>query len=232
MTLKLLIVDDEPPIQKLLNFGLSDANWTILSAYSGEEALKMFTAESPHCVLLDIGLPKLSGIENLRQLRAFSAVPVIMLTVEDDDAIKVEALEFGADDYVTKPFSMPVLKARIQAVMRRHGQANQPHALSPVPARYESEHLVIDFEFHKVFVRGQPVHLTVTEFELLELFILNRGKVLTHQSILAKIWGSQAGDQMHYLRVYVNNLRRKIEANPSIPRLILTESGIGYRCVG
>jgi two-component system KDP operon response regulator KdpE len=225
--IKILIVDDEAQIQKLLSYGLSDLGWSLLKASSGEEALKILAAENPACILLDVGLPKMSGIETLKELRSFSHVPVIMLTVEDDDALKVEALELGADDYVTKPFSMPVLKARIHAVLRRHSQLSAEK--NNANSTFQSAHLKIDFSSHKVFVDGKEVHLTVTEFELIELFIQNRGKVLTHQAILAKVWGEQAGDQMHYLRVYVNNLRRKIELNPSIPKLIITEPGVGYR---
>jgi len=227
---KILIVDDESQIQKLLSYGLSDSGWTLIKAMSGEEALKALATEQPTCVLLDVGLPKMSGIETLKELRSFSSVPVIMLTVEDDDALKVEALELGADDYVTKPFAMPVLKARIHAVLRRHSQSSNEQNVAN--AIFQSAHLKVDFSSHKVFVDGKEVHLTATEFELMELFIQNRGKVLTHQALLAKVWGDQAGDQMHYLRVYVNNLRRKIELNPSIPKLVITEPGVGYRFEG
>ncbi len=228
--IKILIIDDEPQIQKLLSYGLSDSGWILLKAMSGEEALKVVAAEQPTCVLLDVGLPKMSGIETLKELRSFSAVPVIMLTVEDDDALKVKALELGADDYVTKPFAMPVLKARIHAVVRRHSQSAGDQKTAN--ALFQSAHLKIDFSSHKVFVEGKEIHLTATEFELIELFIQNRGKLLTHQALLAKVWGDQAGDQMHYLRVYVNNLRRKIELNPSIPKLLITEPGVGYRFEG
>ncbi|MEO5667641.1 MAG: response regulator transcription factor [Bdellovibrionota bacterium] len=222
--IKILIVDDEVQIQKLLSYGLSDSGFLSIVAGSGEEALRVIAAENPACVLLDVGLPKMNGIETLKEIRAFSKVPVIMLTVENDDEIKVQALDLGADDYVTKPFAMPVLRARIHAVLRRHADLVR----SPTKI-YSHAHLKVDFVLHKVWVNDKEVHLTVTEFELLELFVENRGSVLTHQSILAKIWGDQAGDQMHYLRVYVNNLRRKIELNPSIPKLIITEPGLGYR---
>lgn len=226
-SVKILIVDDEIQIQKLLHYSLSDSGWNIVSAASAEEALRLVANENPNCVLLDVGLPKIDGIQALKELRAFSSVPVIMLTVEDDDAIKVEALENGADDYVTKPFSMPVLKARIQAVLRRFSSGAS--GKSPAQNVFSTKHLRVEFESHKVFVSEKEIHLTATEFELLDLFIQNSGKVLTHQAILAKIWGDKAGDQMHYLRVYINNLRRKIEQNPSIPKLIVTEPGIGYR---
>jgi two-component system KDP operon response regulator KdpE len=227
---KILIVDDESQIQKLLSYGLSDIGWSLKVVTSGEEALKKISTESFTCVLLDVGLPQMSGIETLKEMRNFSSVPVIMLTVEDNDELMVEALELGADDYVTKPFAMPVLKARIRAVIRRHSQFGIEHNYESSP--FQSGHLVVDFSSHKVFVSNNDIHLTVTEFDLMKLFILNRGKVLTHHAILAKIWGQQAGDQMHYLRVYVNNLRRKIELNPSIPKLIVTEPGVGYRFEG
>lgn len=225
--IKILIVDDEAQIQKLLSYGLAAFGWNTVSALSAEEALRLVAVEAPACVLLDVGLPKMSGLQALKELRSFSSVPVIMLTVEEDDAIKVEALENGADDYVTKPFSMPVLKARIQAVVRRSPAGGSTRSLSQ--SVFASKHLRVEFSSRKVFVGDKEVHLTATEFELLELFIQNAGKVLTHQAILAKVWGNRAGDQMHYLRVYINNLRRKIEQNPSIPRLIVTEPAVGYR---
>lgn len=225
--IKLLIVDDEVQIQKVLSYGLSDSGWRVISALSGEDALRLVTTENPTCVLLDLGLPKMSGVQTLKELRSFSSVPVIMLTVEDDDAIKVEALEKGADDYVTKPFSMPVLKARIQAVLRRFSSGSSTKLSTQ--SIFSTKHLRVEIESRKVYVSEKEIHLTATEFELLEFFIHNAGKVLTHQAILAKIWGNKAGDQMHYLRVYINNLRRKIEQNPSIPKLIVTEPGVGYR---
>ena len=224
---KILIVDDEIQIQKLLTYGLEENGFATLTAKSGEEALRLAANESPDCILLDVGLPKINGIETLKELRSFSKIPVIMLTVESDDDIKVQALDLGADDYVTKPFSMPVLRARIQAVLRRKATPTQAASLEATP--FESQHLKVIFSSRKVLVSGNEVHLTATEFELLELFIENRGRVVTHQTILAKIWGNKAGDQMHYLRVYINNLRRKIELNAAIPKLIITEPGVGYR---
>jgi two-component system KDP operon response regulator KdpE len=223
---KILVVDDELPIQKLLSYGLEELGYKVIVAGSGEDALRLIASDSPNCLLLDVGLPKMDGIETLRELRTFSQIPVIMLTVENDDEIKVNALDLGADDYVTKPFSMPVLRARIQAVIRRHTPTPRGVTESPL---FTHEHLKVDFDSHKIWVNGKEIHLTVTEFDLLSLFIQNRGRILTHQSFLKKIWGDQAGDQMHYLRVYINNLRRKVELNPSIPKLIVTEPGIGYR---
>ena len=227
--LKILIVDDEAQIQKLLTYGLKEQGFETLVASSGEEALHVVADQNPSCVLLDVGLPKLSGVDTLKEIRSFSRVPVIMVTVEDDDETKVKALDLGADDYVTKPFSMPVLRSRIKAVLRRLEKPTTPTG----PAKeFVSERIKVDFESHKVWVNAAEVHLTVTEFDLLNLFIDNRGKVVSHQNILTKIWGDKAGDQMHYLRVYINNLRRKIEMNPSIPKLIITEPGIGYRFEG
>lgn len=224
--MRILVVDDEVQIQKLLVYGLKDDDFEVLVASSGEEALRLVAAHDPACVLLDVGLPVMNGIDTLKKLRSFSKVPVIMITVEDDDETKVEALDLGADDYVTKPFSMPVLRSRIKAVLRRQDKG----AVTGDSAQdFVSEHLTVSFQARKVAVRSEEIHLTVTEFELLNLFIENRGKVVSHQKILAKIWGNKAGDQMHYLRVYINNLRRKIEPNPAIPKLIVTEPGIGYR---
>lgn len=221
-----MIVDDERQIQKLLTYGLKEQGFESLVASSGEEALGMVANYGPLCVLLDVGLPGMTGLETLKELRNFSSVPVIMVTVEDDDEIKVQALDAGADDYVTKPFSIPVLCSRIRAVLRRQDKMD----FDAIRLKeFNSDCIKVDFTSRKVWAQDKEIHLTVTEFELLTLFIENRGKVVTHQSILGKIWGDKAGDQMHYLRVYINNLRRKIEPNPSIPRLILTEPGIGYR---
>lgn len=226
---KILIVDDEVQIQKLLTYGLKNHGFDLFAASSGEEALGLIANHNPSCVLLDVGLPGMSGIDTLKELRNFSSVPVIMITVEDDDDVKVKALDLGADDYVTKPFSIPVLSSRIKAVLRRQDKAGTDAIRLK---DFNSERIKVDFSSHKVWVQDKEIHLTVTEFELLTLFIENRGKVVTHQKILGTIWGDKAGDQMHYLRVYINNLRRKIEQTPAIPRLILTEPGIGYRFEG
>lgn len=225
--LTILIVDDEIAIQKLLSYGLRDFGYETIVASSGEECLEMMTSLNVSCVLLDVGLPKMNGMETLKRIRHFSKVPLIMITVEDDDESKIKALDCGADDYVTKPFSMAVLRSRIKAVLRR--QEPQTNSAPSHSKEFVSDRIKIDFDARKVWANQQEIHLTATEFELLSFFIENRGKVITHQSILAKIWGNKAGDQMHYLRVYINNLRRKIEPTPSIPRLIVTEPGIGYR---
>lgn len=229
VAVKILIIDDEVQIQKLLSYGLKDQGYEPLVASSGEEGLGIIANQSPSCVLLDVSLPKMSGLDTLKELRSFSEVPVIMITVENDDEIKVKALDLGADDYVTKPFAMPVLQSRIRAVLRRHEKGGGPKAEMN---QFISQSIKVDFPSHKVWVGANEVHLTVTEFGLLTLFIENQGKVVTHKSILNKIWSDRSGDKMHYLRVYINNLRRKLEVNPSIPKLIITEPGVGYRFEG
>jgi two-component system KDP operon response regulator KdpE len=201
---------------------LTAEGYTIFEARNGEEALEAFRAELPDIVLLDVNMPGMDGLEACRQIRSSSDVPIIMLTVRGAERDKVLALDAGADDYVVKPFGMQELLARIRASLRR---ALPPDRLP----RFISKNLDIDFEARRVIVRGREVHLTPKEFELLRQLVANQGKALTHRRLLQAVWGPDYGDEPEYLRVTINQLRKKIEPQPAHPRYILTEPWVGYR---
>ena len=217
-----LVVDDEPQIRRLLTVTLEANGFRILAAVNGNEALTLAAQHRPAIVVLDLGLPDLTGQEVLRRLREWSNVPVVILSVQDDEAGKVAALDAGADDYVTKPFNTAELLARLRVALR--------HAAKPEgDAVFQSGHLVVDLASRRVTVRGKEVSLTVTEYNLLRLLVKHAGKVITHRHLLTEVWGAGAVAQTHYLRVYVAHLREKLEADPAQPKLILTEPGVGYR---
>jgi two-component system KDP operon response regulator KdpE len=226
--MKILVIDDEVQIRKVLELTLAAEGHIVRLAKNAVEGLQQaLLPDAPDAVLLDLGLPDRDGLDLLTDIRKSSQLPVIMLSVKGDESIKVRALDLGADDYLTKPFSAAELLARLRAVTRRRGLDD------PAPARiYTKDRLKIDFEKHQVFVSGEERHLTKTEFAILQFFVSNPGRVLTHRQILERVWGEQAGVQLHYLRVYVNNLRKKIEVSASRPYFISTEPGIGYRFVG
>jgi two-component system KDP operon response regulator KdpE len=221
-----LAVDDEPQILRALRASLAARGHDVVTAPNGETALDVLATDPVDLVVLDLGLPGIDGVEVIRRMRGWSEVPVIVLSVRDAQADKVAALDAGADDYVTKPFDMVELQARMRAVLRRKGPAESE---SPV---IESEGLRIDLAKRLVTLDGSPVHLTRTEFALLEQLATNPGKLLTHRVLLRRVWGDGYGDQSNYLRVYVAGLRKKLERDPSSPSLILTEPGVGYRWVG
>ncbi len=221
---KILVVDDEPQIRRVLRATLSAEGYAIVEARDGEAALAEFRSERPDLVLLDMNMPGIDGLATCRDLRAGSSVPIIMLTVRSSEKDKVRSLDAGADDYVTKPFSMEELLARIRAALRRTAPNE---ALAPVVTK----DLKIDFESRSVTVRGESVHLTPKEFELLRHLVAHQGKPLSHRRLLQAIWGPDYGDETEYLRVTVNQLRKKIEPEPSRPRYILTEPWVGYRFV-
>lgn len=221
---RILVVDDEPAIRRALLVNLSRRGFHVTTSSSGEEALAAAKRRPPDLVLLDLGLPDLDGIELIRQFRARSAVPIIVLSVRGDERMKVDALDVGADDYLTKPFGVEELLARVRAVLRR------AYAPGPGPdAVLRLGDLAVDFERRLVCVRGAEVKLTPTEYELLKLFIAHPNKVLTHQMLISSVWGPEYRDETHYLHVYVAQLRRKIEPDPTRPRYIITEPGVGYR---
>jgi two-component system KDP operon response regulator KdpE len=215
---KILVIDDEIQIRRLLRVALEAAGWKVLEAENGNQGLSEAALTRPDCLILDLGLPGLRGIEVLRRLREWSQAPVLILSVLDDPSDKVEALEAGADDYVTKPFDTAELIARCRAIMRRRETREE----EPV---FESGPLTVDFTSHAVQVRGKSVDLTATEYALLRLLALNAGRVLTHAHILRQIWGPKAEEQRQYLRVYIAALRRKVGPAAGIK----TEPGIGYR---
>jgi two-component system, OmpR family, KDP operon response regulator KdpE len=219
--IRLLIVDDERPIRKFLNASLSGA-YTILEATSGEEALAMTVSGHPDAILLDLGLPDMDGVDLTRQLREWTHIPIIVISVRDHEEDKVTALDAGADDYLTKPFGIGELMARLRVALRR---ASTPES-EPV---YKTEHLLVDLTRREVTVEGQTANLTPTEYDILRVLIQNAGKVLTHQQLIHYVWGDNYEADSHLLRVNISNLRRKIESDPSRPRFVMTEPGVGYR---
>lgn len=223
--MKILIVDEEPDVVRLISvsFGMQQSNWEILAASDGEEGLTMLERERPALVLLDVGLPDMNGFQVLEQIRLFSDVPVIMLTVHDDELSKVRGLELGADDYITKPFSHLELLARVRAVLRRAQSLPLAHEKP-----FVSGDLTVDFVRREVTRHGEPVPLTATEYRLLYHLVRNAGQVLPHETLLARVWGREYTDEINYLKVYVSRLRAKLEDDPRNPQHILTEHGIGY----
>lgn len=219
---KILVVDDEPQVRRVMRVALTAAGYTISEARNGEEALKSFRAEPPDIVLLDMNMPVMDGVATCRELRKSSAVPIIMLTVRSSEHDKVHALDAGADDYVVKPFGMQELLARIRAALRR------VTPLDKLPT-FVSKELSVDFEARRVTARGREVHLTPKEFDVLRQLVANQGKPLTHRRLLQIVWGPDYGDEPEYLRVTINQLRKKIEPDPAHPRFILTEPWVGYR---
>jgi two-component system KDP operon response regulator KdpE len=218
----MLVIDDEPQIRRLLRVTLEANGYRVLAATTGQEGLVLAAQHRPALVLLDLGLPDLSGQEVLRRLREWSSVPVIILSVLEDEAGKVAALDAGADDYVTKPFDTGELLARLRVALRH--AAKQEEA-----AVFQTGRLVVDFATRHVTLNNREVKLSVTEYNLLRLLVRHAGKVLTHRQILREIWGQGHEEHTHYLRVYVAHLREKIEADPSRPELVITEPGVGYR---
>ncbi len=219
---RLLVVDDEKAIQRFLKTALNPDEFSVHFAGTGKEALATAAGLRPDLIILDLGLPDMDGVEVLRRLREWTKTPVIILSVRDREDEKVTALDSGADDYVTKPFGTGELLARIRVALRRSIQE------SPAPV-YRAEGLEVDLENRRVIVRGEEVQLTPTEYDLLRLLVTHAGKVLTHNQIIREVWGPTYLEQPHLLRVNISNLRRKIEAEPTRPRYLLTELGVGYR---
>ena len=219
-----LIIDDEPPIRRLLRLTLEPQGYGVCEAESGQLGLQEAAAKRPNVILLDLGLPDFDGLTVLKRLREWSQTPVIVLTVRDSEADKVAALDNGADDYLTKPFSAAELLARLRAVQRRAPETQEE------PVRVIGE-LQVDFVGHSVKVRNREVSLTATEFALLRVLAQHAGKVVTHKHLLRTVWGPKAEEQSQYLRVYITHLRKKLETD-SGKKLIQTESGIGYRLLG
>ncbi|MET0753560.1 MAG: response regulator transcription factor [Pyrinomonadaceae bacterium] len=222
-TQKILVVDDESQITWALRRTLSAHHYQVRTAADGESALETFHDFHPDLVITDLSMPEVSGLDLCRELRKISEVPIIVLSVKGDEKIKVEALDAGADDYITKPFGMDELLARVRANLRRVPSDKKEETLS------EAGDFSVNLATYKVFVRGEEVHLTPKEFELLAYLVKNHGRVLTHRTLLAAIWGGNFTEQTEYLRVFLRHLRKKIEPNPSKPQYILTEPWVGYR---
>jgi two-component system KDP operon response regulator KdpE len=220
---RILIVDDEPQIQRFLKLGLEAGGFAVAAAATASEAIKLIAQSAPDLVLLDLGLPDLDGKDVIRQARAFSQVPIIIVSARDREAEKIEALDLGADDYVNKPFGIGELLARIRTALRHRNPGNK---FSPV---LNLKTITLDVPNHRVTRNGAALKLTPKEFDLLALLMRNAGRVLTHRQILTVIWGPAHAEDMQYLRVLVGQLRGKLEDDHANPRLILTEPGIGYR---
>jgi len=219
-----LIIDDEVQIRRLLRIALESENYRVHEAENGQQGLIEIANHKPVVILLDLGLPDMDGLEVLKRLREWSEVPVVVLTVRDDEQEKVAALDAGAEDYVTKPFSTPELLARLRAAQRKTRPAEEVSV-------FKNGDLIVDLTSHVVTRADREIKLTATEYALLRLFVRHPGRVLTHRYILREIWGPKSEEHRQYLRVYVTHLRQKIEPNPASPSLIRTEPGIGYRFV-
>ncbi len=222
-----LVVDDEPRMTRFIRMNLELEGYRVIEAYNGLQALDKVRTNLPALVILDAMMPELDGFETLEILRETSSIPVIMLTVRADEEDKVRGLELGADDYVTKPFSTRELVSRVKAVLRR---TQSPMAQAQGILRID-DHLSVDLDSQHVIVEGQRIKLRPTEFRLLYHLIENAGWIVPHETLLAKVWGHEYREEIHYLRLYVTYLRKKIEPDPSHPRYIFTERGVGYRFV-
>jgi two-component system KDP operon response regulator KdpE len=223
---RILVVDDEPRMIGFIRMNLELEGYQVLEAHSGLDALEMIRTQLPDLVLLDVMMPELDGFETLRMLREFSNVPVIMLTAKGEEDDKVYGLELGADDYVTKPFGSRELSSRVRAVLRR---TDMPTASPDQAVLKIDDRLSVDFNRREVIVEGKRTKLRPTEYRLLYHLIENAGWTVPHEQLLAKVWGYEYRDETHYVRLYVNYLREKIEEDPSNPKYILTERGVGYR---
>jgi two-component system KDP operon response regulator KdpE len=224
---RVLVIEDDPPIRRFLRISLEQQGLEPIEAATGREGLNAAASLPPDLVLLDLGLPDLDGLDVLAALREWTSIPIIVLSARGQEQDKVAALDAGADDYLTKPFGVPELAARIRVALRHHARAAAgAGAEDPV---LSIQHLTLDLNHRRVSVDGEPVHLTPIEYKLLSTLAKHAGKVVTHRQLLQEVWGPQRGAEIHYLRVYMGHLRGKIERDPAQPRVLLTEPGVGYR---
>lgn len=223
MAQRILIVDDEAQIRRVLKTSLAAHRYEVRVAADGEAALDTFHDAKPDLVITDLSMPEMNGIELCREIRKISKVPIIVLSVKGEEKTKVEALDAGADDYITKPFGMNELLARVRATLRRLPD------LEEEKSKFIAGDFEVDLAAHTIFLKGEEIHLTPKEFELLTFLMKNHGKVLTHRTLLGAVWGGDFTEQNEYLRVFVGNLRKKIEPNVSAPQYIQTEPWVGYR---
>ncbi|MBN8536455.1 MAG: response regulator [Deltaproteobacteria bacterium] len=221
---RILLIDDEQAIRNIVKMSLEGNGYKIAEAVDGKSGMEKVSEFHPHLVLLDLGLPDMNGLEVLKTLRKWTRVPIIILTVMDGEQVKVQLLDAGADDYLTKPFGAKELLARVRVALRNIGLIEA----TPI---FISDDLEVDLSQKKVIVSGKEIKLTATEYEVLSRLVRDHGKVVPQTQLLKQIWGSLAEDQSHYLRIYVNQLRKKIEKNPSEPKHLLTEPGVGYRLI-
>ena len=219
-----LLIDDEPPIRRLLRTALAAHDYRLIEAASGEDGLQQAATRQPDLIVLDLGLPDVDGVQVIRRLREWSATPIIVLSARGQERDKIEALEAGADDYVSKPFGVGELVARLRVAWRHATRGTRPD--EPV---FTSGALKVDQAYRRVFVDGREIHLTPLEYRLLTTLVRHAGKVVTHDQLLKEVWGPPYVGQSHYVRVYMAQLRRKLEDNAARPRYLLTEPGVGYR---
>ncbi len=224
MSAKILVVDDEPQIRRMMRTTLTSSGYQVDEAMTGEEALEKLRSYQPDLILLDLNMPGMGGLEACRAMREGSDVPIVILTVRNAEKEKVEALDAGADDYVSKPFGMQELLARIRAALRR-----APGSAESGPHSFTSDDLEIDFDGRRVRVKDKSVRLTPKEFDLLRHLVAHGGKPVPHRELLQAVWGPDYGDETDYLRVFINHLRKKIEPDPAHPKFVLTEPWVGYR---
>ena len=221
---KVLVVDDEPQIRRFLRASLQSHDYTVLEAENGKEALRVCTVQKPELVILDLGLPDMDGLDVIKLVREWSEVPIIVLSIRSDDADKIEALDRGANDYVTKPFSMGELLARMRAALRQ-GRAEEGEAETVIAVG----DIAIDLGKRLITRGGTPVKLSRKEYDLLKILAVHLGKVITHQQLLQEVWGPAYVEETQYLRVYIGQLRQKLERDPAAPKWLITEPGVGYR---
>jgi two-component system KDP operon response regulator KdpE len=220
---RILVVDDEPQIQRFLKPSLTAAGYEVVEAGTGAEALKAVATQAPDLVILDLGLPDMDGKEVIASLRGWSDIPIVILSARDRESEKIAALDLGADDYVEKPFGIGELTARIRTALRHRGRRDA------IPTVMEIDGLTIDPVKRLVSRSAETVHLTPKEYDLLLLLARHAGRVVTHRTLLTSVWGPAHGDDLHYLRVFIGQLRQKIERDPTEPRIVRTEPGVGYR---
>jgi two-component system, OmpR family, KDP operon response regulator KdpE len=220
---RVLVVDDDPQIRRVLRTALVAQGYESIDARNGEEAIERLGEEKPDLIILDVNMPRMNGLETCRVIRSTSDIPIIMLTVRDTESDKIQALDAGADDYVTKPFSSPELLARIRAALRR---SPQPSSEMQV-VRFDD--IEINFNLRRVYVGKRETRLTPKEFDLLQYLVAHPNVPIPHSKLLQWVWGAEYGNEVEYLRVFVNQLRKKIEKNPSNPKYLLTEPWVGYR---
>ena len=221
---KVLVVDDEPQIRRFLRASLQSHDYTVVEAENGKEAVRVCTVQKPDLLILDLGLPDMDGLDVIKLVREWSKIPIIVLSIRSDDIDKIEALDRGANDYVTKPFSMGELLARMRAALRQ-GKGDGAEGASVVTAGDIS----IDLGKRLITLGGTPVKLSRKEYDLLKILAAHAGKVITHQQLLQEVWGPAYVEETQYLRVYIGQLRQKLERDPATPRWLITEPGVGYR---
>ncbi len=223
----ILLVDDDPQLIRLVRANLESVGYAVLTALDAKSALNTLDIEMPDLIILDIMLPEVDGYEICQRIRQFSDIPIIMLTAKVEDMDKVRGLKLGADDYLTKPFNVQELLARVESVLRRAGSTDR----DKVPLSFECGDIYVNFAQRRVTVRGQDIALTLTEYKLLSLLVSNAGRVMLHGELLAKVWGAEYQNELEYLRAYIRHLRQKIEQDPHKPKYILSKPGIGYMFV-